>query len=699
MKFGDLGLRTKIMSGGLVPVLLSTVVFIVALVSLGAVLKGVYWVDYTHRAVRITMEVYEDALLMEASMRGFLLTGDEHFLEPYNHGSENIDKGLTRLQQMVTSEDRRKKVIEIEEIIEGWKKNSAEPAIALRREIGNARDMNDLAAVIGEAKGRKIFEQFREQVNKFIDAQRGVLEKHKAEAAQSTGVEQLREAVQTTDELNQVMQQALEIYVAALDMETGQRGYLLTGKEESLRPYHSGAKRLLDLMEKEKETVVGYPGQLQLVDEMETTLKAWINDVADPEIKLRRQISASKTMRDMQAWVSTGQDKRSFDQFRAVMDEFKIMLEKLLQTRQQASDDAAGMARSLLIAGMIVTFLAAVGISFVLSGSITRPLAAAVAVAEGISQGDLSREIQTGSKDETGRLFTALRRMSQYLRDQTLETREGISVMAASAAEISATATQLASSTTKTSSAVSETTTTVEQVKQAAKLSSSKARKVAEVSAKAVEVSHAGKKAAEDTIDRMNLIKEQMEAVTETVVRLSDQSRAIEDIIGAVQDLADQSNLLAVNASIEAARAGDQGKGFAVVAQEIKSLADQSRDATEQIRSILEETKKWVSAVVMATEQGIKAVDAGVRQSLRAGDSLHSLTGSVNEASLAAAVIDTSTEQQFVGVDQVSAAMANIEQAMQQNMAGTNQLEAAAKRIEDLGNSLHELVQRYKIER
>ena len=111
----------------------------------------------------------------------------------------------------------------------------------------------------------------------------------------------------------------------------------------------------------------------------------------------------------------------------------------------------------------------------------------------------------------------------------------------------------------------------------------------------------------------MNLIKTQMESIGETVVRLSDQSRAIEDIIASVQDLADQSNLLAVNASIEAARAGDQGKGFAVVAHEIKTLADQSKEATEHIRTILDDTRKWVSAAVMATEQGGKAVEAGLQ--------------------------------------------------------------------------------------
>jgi methyl-accepting chemotaxis protein len=181
------------------------------------------------------------------------------------------------------------------------------------------------------------------------------------------------------------------------------------------------------------------------------------------------------------------------------------------------------------------------------------------------------------------------------------------------------------------------------------------------------------------------------------VEKLSGSGDQIAAIISAVQDLADQSNLLAVNASIEAARAGDQGKGFAVVALEIKSLADQSKAATEQVRSILDETRRWVSAVVMATEQGVKAVDTGVEESREAEQAIRVLGGSVGESAQAAQVIEASSDQQLVGVDQVAQAMANIEQAMRQNVGGTVQLEASARKLADVGGQLKELIERYKV--
>lgn len=351
-----------------------------------------------------------------------------------------------------------------------------------------------------------------------------------------------------------------------------------------------------------------------------------------------------------------------------------------------------------IVVALVIAAVAALT-ALLLARSIAKPLQL---LAERVwiiaKEGDFRVETNPDKRqDEIGVLMKAFARLLETMRSQVTRTVEAVNIMAVSAADISSTVAELGMNTSKTSAAVTETTTTVEEVKQAARVSSTQAKGVAETAQKAVAFSESGKKATEDTVFRMNLIRDQMESIGQTVVKLSDHSRTIEEIIVAVQDLADQSNLLAVNASIEAARAGDQGKGFAVVAQEIKTLADQSKDLTQQVRTILEETRKWVGAVVMATEQGGKAVDAGLEQSLRAGESIQALTESVSEAAHAASVIDVSSSQQFVGVDQVASAMASIEQAMQQNLAGTNQLESAARRLEGLSDTLKQAFERFRL--
>jgi len=287
--------------------------------------------------------------------------------------------------------------------------------------------------------------------------------------------------------------------------------------------------------------------------------------------------------------------------------------------------------------------------------------------------------------------------VNEALRKQALEIGEAANLLASSTSEIVTVATQLASGATETATSVSQTTTTVEEVRQTTQVTTEKAKGVSESAEKAAQTSQIGKKATEDTIEGMNRIREQMDSIGESIVRLSDQTQAIGDIIATVDDLAEQSNLLAVNASIEVARAGEQGKGFAVVAQKISSLAEQSKQATEQVRAILTDIQKATSTAVMVTEQGSKAVEDGVKQAAQAGEAIGTLASGIEVAAQAALQIAASSQQQFTGIDQVNVAMENISQTTAENVASTKQLETEARRLEELGQSLRELVERYKV--
>jgi methyl-accepting chemotaxis protein len=274
----------------------------------------------------------------------------------------------------------------------------------------------------------------------------------------------------------------------------------------------------------------------------------------------------------------------------------------------------------------------------------------------------------------------------------TRELRENISQLSSSSSEILATTTQVASSASETAAAVSETTATVEEVKQTAQHASQKAKYVSDSAQKASNISQAGRKSVEEALHAMHRIREQMGSIAESIVQPSEQSHAIGQIIATVNDLAEQSNLLAVNAAIEAARAGEQGKSFGVVAHEIRSLAEQSKQATGQVRTILGDIQKATNVAVLATEQGHKAVEAGVKQSAETDDAIRLLSASINEASQAATQIAASSHQQMVGMDQVAVAMNNIKEASEQNVAGTRQAEKAAQALHDMGIRLRALV-------
>ena len=388
------------------------------------------------------------------------------------------------------------------------------------------------------------------------------------------------------------------------------------------------------------------------------------------------------------------------------------------------------------IVGAVAT-IAAVSIVILLTRLIARPLDEMSAAADRIADGDLSFTLAAGTRqDEVGVLARAFARMTDYLKhtaaaaDQislgnlktqvkprserdtlgvsfgrmvqnlqklTAELSEGVSVLAVSAGEISASTTQLAANATQTATAVAETTTTVEEVKQTAQLSSHKAKAVSDSAQRATHIAEAGRKATEDTNEAMTRIRGQMEAIANCMVKLSEQSHTIGQIIATVEDLAAQSNLLAVNAAIEAAKAGEQGKGFAVVAQEVKSLAEQSKQATNQVRTILNDVQKATSAAVMATEQGTKAVEAGFLQSRQTGESIATLAGGVSESAEAAVQIAASSQQQLVGVDQVASAVESIKQATAQNVDSARMLETAAGKLSELGQRLKGLVGRFQV--
>ncbi len=276
------------------------------------------------------------------------------------------------------------------------------------------------------------------------------------------------------------------------------------------------------------------------------------------------------------------------------------------------------------------------------------------------------------------------------------EVRKIVEVLASASSEIMTATAQIATGTAETAAAISETTTTVEEVRQAAQLSSEKAKNVADKAQRVDQASQAGRKAVDETSVGMGQIREQMESIANTIVRLSEQAQSVGGIIASVTDIADQSNLLAVNAAIEAARAGEQGKGFAVVAQEIKILAEQSKQATAQVRNILGDVQRATSSAVMSIEQGSKAVDAGVNQAAQAGKAIGLLSESSSEAVQTATQIVASSQQQVVGMDQIGIAIRNLNQAGVDTVASMRQVETSAKNLNELGQKLKEMIEQFK---
>jgi methyl-accepting chemotaxis protein len=189
-----------------------------------------------------------------------------------------------------------------------------------------------------------------------------------------------------------------------------------------------------------------------------------------------------------------------------------------------------------------------------------------------------------------------------------------------------------------------------------------------------------------------------VEGIAENILALSSQAQQIGEIIATVNGIAAQSNMLALNASVEAARAGEHGKGFAVVAAEVRNLAEQSKQATAQVRAILSDIQNGINATVMATEEGTKVVDQGLELAGQTGAVIEQLGSTINQAAQSAMQMRAGGQQQATGVEQIALAMQNINQATAQSLASTRQAEKAAQDLNDLARSLAEIVEQYQLQ-
>lgn len=419
------------------------------------------------------------------------------------------------------------------------------------------------------------------------------------------------------------------------------------------------------------------------------TIWRQINAAADSEFTALRVGNISK---------ATALDASSLsDTFRATLQKGVAQAAIIVDSGQRVGNDIYHNAIiSILIAlgmGIALCFIAAIFIR----RAIVRPLLQYAELAEQIAKGDLRAAPSTYGDDELGMLGRALATMVQNLRTIAAQTQAATENLNASAAELEASVQQQLAGTSEQSAAIQEITATMEEISQTGSQMSDRTNAVVKSAESVTAASRTGVEAAERTGHAIEAISEQTERVAENIVALTEKTQSVGEIITTVNEIAERSRLLAFNAAIQAAAAGEHGHTFSVVAEEIKHLADQAKEATVQVNTLLSEIQQGIGNAVMLTEEAVKRAVAGKNTNMQTRRTIDELVSSMEESVNTFQQIVAASSQQQIGIKQVVESVQNIRQASEQMTTGTRELGKSASGLVELGGQLRGSMEQYRL--
>ncbi len=465
------------------------------------------------------------------------------------------------------------------------------------------------------------------------------------------------------------------------------KNYVLRGEQEYLLEFRRAADLGLDAVQRYRAVGGLTAEEERALDTIAEGIHAYQEMADRAENLVARGASASEI--DLQVRISEKAYTDAFDTLGNVLgrdrDTDTAELLELISTIR-VTQYAVGIAAVLflsLFAGLTIR-------------SILRPMSVLIGAVSRLEKGDLTTKAALPKGDELGDLGAAFDTMVDSIRTINKDIGEATASLNSASAEIMATIQQQTSATAEQSSAVQQITSTVEEINQSSGQVADSAKEVSAAGRVMAQSGREGLSAVEDTTNAMDAIRDQVETVARNVVALSQNTQAIGEIIATVTNIAEQSNLVALNAAIEAADARNEGRRFSVVANEMKNLADQAKAATGQVKNILEEIQRGINTTVMLTEESVKRVETGQERSDVAQNSIRQMAETIEENVTIFERIVGATGQQKIGIEQVTRGLHGIREGSQQTSAGTQQLAESARNLNSLSQQLQSMTEQFR---
>lgn len=508
------------------------------------------------------------------------------------------------------------------------------------------------------------------------------------------------ENTQWTSHTYEVIVEAENILIALVNIETGQRGYLLAGQESFLDPLRQGEQAFSTALKNIQQKTRDNTAQQQRLNKLAALYQNWRTTVIDVEIAKRQQIAANAgAMDEIVSMTRDARGKAGMDAMRAILEEIRGAETKLLAARAEAQEQSKQTTTATLILSVLIATIVGIGASVYFSGRLIQQLGAepeiAAKLAHDISRGELKTMLRE-SDTPPGSIMAAMLQMTSQLQSI-------VSGIKNTSDQLKNTSQQLATSSEKS---IHELRMQKEETEQVATAMNEMTATVSEVARNAQFASEAAK-AVDDRVDEGGVLvnhsvksvldlHHEIEGTAEVISHLSQESKEIGKVLEVIRSIAEQTNLLALNAAIEAARAGEQGRGFAVVADEVRTLASRTHMSTEEIRSMIERLQNGVANAVTTMEKSRTEAQSTVSYTKQTETILGVIKNSVSDVNGLNLQIATAAEEQSQVAEEINRNVIKINEVTDMTVTAISQVERCSSDLMEVSMDLQKKIAYFK---